>query len=145
MTDYVNGLPLVVMPDAVALVIDYLRPLLAGVQAGGATVTVTLDTTLPDNLDGVLPFVEVTRLGGGTAIEYVTEHPSLDLACYAADKATAHDVAQLARAYLHTMRGATLPGVRVYDLTDTSLADVPDPTNYLPRFLLTVALLVRPA
>lgn len=129
--------PIVPMPDAEAVAIGILAPL----RDDGVTV----GTEWPEDLAAHLPAVAVTRGGGGGGIRYVTDEPTLDIDVLAADKATAHDLAQDVRARLLAARGTVQGGVRIYDVDDTNLIWLPDDATGIPRYVLVMSMVTRPA
>ncbi|URN11370.1 hypothetical protein LUW77_03510 [Streptomyces radiopugnans] len=128
--------PVVPMPDAEAVVIGVLAPL----RAEGVTV----GTEWPENVADRLPVVAVSRGGGATGLRYVTDEPTLDIDVLAADKATAHDLAQNVRARLFAARGTVQDGVRIYGVDDTSLIWLPDEATGIPRYVLVMSMVTRP-
>ena len=129
--------PVVVFPDIEAVVCGILRGEMPGT---------TVDVALPDDLQQQLPFVQVTRQGGGSVIQFVSERPGVELQCYGADKAAAHDTAQMARAVLLAARESVQGGALILDVQDLAITWVPDPVNlYLPRYSVALQFLIRPA
>lgn len=132
-----TGLPIVTFPDIEAVTCAVLRTAMPGA---------TVDVDLPDDLQQHLPFVQVTRQGGGSVLRFVLERPAIELQCYGPDKATAHDTAQLARAVLLAAAGTVTGGCEICTVNDIALTWVPDPASlYLPRYSVTLQLLIRPA
>jgi hypothetical protein len=132
--------PVVVFPDAEALVVGYLADRL------GATVHV--GTELPENitevvkgLDGV---VAVALLDTADALDFVLQDPAVEIGVLAASKAAAHDLAQVARAHMKAMPGQHA-GVVVYRTTSAGFSWEPDEVTNLPQYVLTYELRVRPA
>lgn len=131
-----TGLPIVTFPDIEAVVCGLLRTAMPGT---------TVDVEVPDDLQQALPFIEVTREGGGSVLQFVLERPAIELQCYGADKASAHDTAQMARAQLVAARGTVQGGCEVCDVKDLAFTWVPDPASlYLPRYSVALQLLIRP-
>ncbi|MFD3980759.1 hypothetical protein ACFWR6_19430 [Streptomyces griseus] len=126
--------PPVLMPDAVAVMAGYLRAALA---ARGVTDPVgsRVPSPRPDR------FVRMKRIGG-PANSPVTDRPRLDVECWGADEADAHDLAQLCRALLGAARGRH---------GTTTLARpvaggpqwLPDTTSGQPRFVFTLDVTMR--
>lgn len=130
-------LPIVTFPDIEAVICGILRTAMPGT---------TVDVQLPDDLQQQLPFVEVTRQGGSSALRFVLERPAVELQCYGPDKAGAHDTAQMARAALLAAAGTTTGGCTICTVNDLAFTWVPDPASlYLPRYSVTLQLLIRPA
>jgi hypothetical protein len=90
-------LPPVAMPDAVAVVADYLRSRLT---ARGITAPVGSRVPSPRPAR----FVRVERIGGPQSSP-VTDRPRLDVHCWGADEGDAHDLMQVCRALLGAARG----------------------------------------
>jgi len=126
-----------VFPDSEAIAVQWLR----------GEVDADVATDLAGWLAGQARVV-VTRIGGLPSIAYRVDNPRLDVDCYAADKAAAHDLAQFVRARLHelptgdhTAFGAVVSHVR----DDVGLQFLPDPDTRAPRYLFSVALAVHPS
>jgi hypothetical protein len=129
--------PLVAFPDVEAAVVGRLVEVL--------DERVTVGTEWPENLAEHLPAVAVSRGGGATYTRFVLDEPTLDFDVLAADKATAHDLVQQVRGLLYAAEGTAMGDVLVCRVQDTSLIWLPDPTTGLPRYVLVMALRVRPA
>lgn len=129
--------PLTVFPDAEAVTI--------GLLAGVLDPAVTVDSEWPEDLAEHLPVVAVSRAGGATLLRHVTDQARLDIDILDATKAGAHDLAQLVRGHLFAARGTVHTGARIYGVDDTSLIWLPDPTTGLPRYVLVMDLVIRPA
>ena len=126
-----------VFPDSEAVAVVWLRAKLDGVA-----VTTDLNGWRAGD-----ERVVVTRIGGTPSIAYRVDNPRLDVDCYAASKAAAHDLAQIVSAQLHDLPegdhsalGAVVSHVR----DDVGLQFLPDPDTRAPRYLFTVALAVHP-
>ncbi len=127
--------PVVLMPDAVAVVTGYLRQALAGVGRPVPVVS-RIPATRPAE------FVRVERVGG-TRATVVSDRPRLDIHCWAASESGAHDLAALVRALLES-----IPGVRdevtVYRITEVGgLMWLPDDQTSSPRYALAVEIHMR--
>ncbi|MFF2543994.1 hypothetical protein ACFVUY_15665 [Kitasatospora sp. NPDC058063] len=127
--------PLILMPDAVAVVIGYLRQALAEV---GRPVPVVSRIPSPRPAE----FVRVERVGG-TRATVVSDRPRLDIHAWAATESAAHDLAALVRAVL-----SFIPGVRdevtVYRITEVGgLMWLPDDQSGSPRYALAVEIHMR--
>lgn len=128
----------VVFPDTVELVIDYLRTELT-TRWPGATVGRTLPKHIPDW------FVRIFRTGG-TSTLFVVDAAHVTIETYAVRSEDAHDLAQLARGLLHALPGTTLAGVAVYLVVEFSgPQDLPDPVTAKPRYTQTMQISVRGA
>lgn len=126
--------PVIVFPDAAALLADHLRGVLDDVHVG---------TRVPT--DRPATFVLVRRLGG-VRNTIVSDEPMIGVECWAATDATAHDLAQLCRGHLHALPGAVLAGTVVYRVADVGgPSDLPDPLSDQPRFVFTVSVGMRGA
>ncbi|MGA5869253.1 hypothetical protein [Streptomyces cinereoruber] len=90
--------PPVLMPDAMAVVIGYLRSTLAA-HGEQAPVVSRVPSPRP------IRFVRIERIGGPPD-SVVTDRPRLDVHCWGADEEDAHDLMQLCRALLGAARGA---------------------------------------
>jgi hypothetical protein len=125
--------PVVVFPDAAAVVTTYLTDAL----------TVHVGTLIPKPRP--TSFVYVRRVGG-TARDVVIDDATLAVECWAATQAAAHDLAQTARAELHALAGDVVDGVTVFRVIDIAgPADLPDPVSDQARYTFTVAVAVRGA
>lgn len=141
-----NELPgLVAHPDAELIVTSWLRTHPALVALGPLTVAADLRGHTPGSTR-----VVVTRTGG-TATRYL-DRPRLDLQVWAPDKFRAHQVAQTARAVVHDLAGraVTYQGGhgQVTAVTDEGGPlwlpdDRADPTNPLPRYVVSLRLTTR--
>lgn len=128
-------LPVVVMPDAVAVVCDYLRTALA---TAGVPIPVVsrIPRTRPPS------FVRVERVGGVRQTP-VSDRPRVDVHCWAADESAAHDLAALTRALVGAMPGVR-GGVTVYRVTEVGGPQaLPDPETSSPRFAFAVEIHMR--
>lgn len=122
--------------DAEAAVADIVR---AGVT--GATVA----TTLVGYTEGA-SWIVVSRSGGVPTLWMRLDAPTIQVDVYAADKGTAHDLAQLARGLVFAAAGAySGHGLYLADCRDfTGLAWLPDPDTTLPRYVFQLSLTTRP-
>ncbi len=136
-------LPVVAFPDSELAAVTVLR---AGLPDG-----VHVGTEWPDGFETMLNpgVVSVTRGGGGTLQQFVTEQATLDIDVLAATKQTAHALAQQTRALVHAAAGSTVAGARIYGVSDTSLVWLPyeaaPGTDTMPRYVLVMDWTVRPA
>jgi len=131
------SLPVVVFPDAEALVVGYLADRLGS--------TYHVGTELPENLAGALPVVVVSLLDTVDVLDFVLEEPALEIGVLAADKAAANDLARLVRAHMLAMPGAQIPGAVVYQVAGAGFAWEPDEPTGLPQYVLAFTLRTRPA
>lgn len=130
------SVPAVPMPDVEAIAITYLSGLLDGV---------TLGSEWPQDLAEHLPVVAISLGGGGTRQREVTADRTLDIDVLAATKAEARDLTALVSAYLIAARGSTHPGAHIYDVSELSQIWLPDPVTTIPRYVLVMSMVVRPA
>jgi hypothetical protein len=133
----VGPLPVVVQPDAEAVVIA----LLASVLGDG----VTLGSEWPEHLAEELPVVAVSLGGGGSRLRGVTKQATLDIDVLAATKGEARDLAALISAHLIASQGTVQPGARLYEVEETSLIWLPDEVTGIPRYVLVMSMIIRPA
>ncbi|MET7429639.1 hypothetical protein ABZT16_11655 [Streptomyces flaveolus] len=131
-------LPVAPMPDVEQVAIDLLAEVLDD--------SVTVVSEWPQSLAQNLPVVAVT-LGpsGGSAIKAVTANRGLDIDVLAATKGEASDLAALVSAYLLAAQGTSRPGARIYGVEENSLIWLPDPETNIPRYVLVMSMVVRPA
>jgi len=131
-------LPVAPMPDIEQVAIDLL--------VGVLDDSVTVGSEWPEDLEQTLPVVAVS-LGpaGGSAIKAVTANRGLDIDVLAATKGEARDLAALVSAHLLATQGTTRPGARIYGVEETSLIWLPDPVTNIPRYVLVMSMVVRPA
>jgi len=128
--------PAVVFPDAEQVVVGFLDDALAA-RSEDATVVTMVPNPRPVRM------VLVRRLGG-PRLNLVADDAQIGVECWEASPAGAHDLAQLARALIHTMRGQTIGGVPVYRVTELAgPADLPDPLSTHPRYVFTVQIAMR--
>lgn len=131
-------LPVAPMPDVEQVAIDLLAEVLDD--------TVTVSSEWPESVAEHLPVVAVSLgPGGGSAIKAVTANRGLDIDVLAATKAEARDLVALVSAHLLAAQGTVRPGARIYGVTETSLVWLPDPVTNLPRYVLVMSMVVRPA
>lgn len=131
-------LPVAPMPDVEQVAIALLGEVLDD--------AVTVSSEWPDNLAQNLPVVAVSLgPGGGSAIRAVTANRGLDIDVLAATKAEARDLAALVSAHLLAAQGTTRPGAQIYGVDETSIVWLPDPVTNIPRYVLVMSMVVRPA
>lgn len=131
-------LPIAPMPDVEQVAIDLLTDALDD--------TVTVAGEWPENLADNLPVVAVS-LGpsGGSTIKAVTANRGLDIDILAATKGQARDLSALVSAHLLAAQGTVQPGARIYGVEETSVVWLPDPVTNIPRYVLVMSMVVRPA
>lgn len=123
----------VLFPDAVATVLTALT------DATGETGHAKIPTgrTLADT------FLLVRRVGG-THHDRVVDDASLTIEAWAPTDTEAHDLCQMARAYLHDLVGTVVDGVRIYQVSEfAGPAWLPDPDSEHPRYTMTAQVQTR--
>lgn len=135
------SLPVVVFPDAEALVVSYLSDRLGPSVHVGTELPENLAQVL-DELDGV---VVVSLLDTADILDFVLEEPAVEIGALAATKAAAHDLGKLASAHMKAMPGVQHPGAVVYQVVGAGFAWEPDEPTGLPQYVLAFTLRVRPA
>jgi hypothetical protein len=132
------SLPVAPMPDVEQVAIDLLA------EALGHSVTVVSEW--PESLAENLPVVAVS-LGpsGGARLKAVTADRGLDIDVLAPTKAEARDLAALVSAHLLAVQGTVRSGARIYGVDETSIIWLPDPVTNIPRYVLVMSMVVRPA
>ncbi|MFD9629792.1 hypothetical protein [Streptomyces violascens] len=127
--------PVIVMPDAVAIVGDYLRSALA--VAGEAVPVVSrVPTPRPKS------FVRLERLGGFSPTP-VTDRARLDVHAWAPSECQAHDLCALVRGLLGAIPGVR-GGVTVYSVTEVGGPQwLPDQESGQPRYAFAVEVHMR--
>ncbi|MFE2977466.1 hypothetical protein [Streptomyces sp. NPDC059258] len=127
--------PVIVMPDAVAVVTTYLRDALT---AHGQPVPVVSRVPSPRPPT----FVRVRRLGGAQQTP-VSDRPRLDVHCWAESESAAHDLAALSRALLGDIPGVR-GGVTVYRVAEVGGPMwLPDSESSAPRYAFAVEIHMR--
>lgn len=137
-------LPVTPMPDVEQVVINYLLPprLPEGTSVG---------SEWPPNWLGRLAggVVAVSQGGGGTRLRSVTADRTVDIDILAATKSQARVLAAAVSAHLIATSGTVQPGARIYGVEETSLIWLPykpsAETDQIPRYVLVMSLVVRPA
>lgn len=131
------------MPDVEQVVIEYLR----GVLAVGTTV----GTEWPADLESRLAagVVSVSLGGGGSRQRGITADRTVDIDVLAATKEQARDLVAEVSARLMAAQGTVQPGAQVYDVSETSVIWLPyqpsAETDTIPRYVLVMSMVVRPA
>ncbi len=127
--------PVVVMPDAVAVVTGYLRSALA---AAGEPVPVVSRVPNPRPL----AFVRVERVGGMRQT-VVSDRPRLDIHAWAETEGDAYDLVALTRALVGAMPGVR-GGVTVYRVTEVGGPMwLPDSASSQARYAFAVEIHMR--
>lgn len=127
--------PVVVMPDAVAVVAGYLR---GALKAAGSPVPVV--SRIPSPRPPA--FVRVQRVGG-TQQTAVSDRPRLDIHCWAESESSASDLAALSRALVNAIPGIR-GGVTVYQVQEVGGPMwLPDDQTSTARFAFAVEVHMR--
>lgn len=123
--------PIVVFPDAVLVVIEYLRPRLSDVP---------VYSRVPESRPA--EFVTVKRIGGQRRT-LITDRPRMDIHCWSDSEEGAEDLMKKVRAYTLAMagrRGTTT----VYDVQEVGgPMSLPDSTSGQPRYAFAVEFSTR--
>jgi hypothetical protein len=128
-----TNVPAVLYGDAEALLADYLN----------AQLTEPVRLRIPKPRPSA--FVLVQRLGG-TQETPVSEAATLTVEAWGPNDAAAHDLAQMARYWAHTLSGTRVGGVQVYRVQEfAGPARLPDPESDQSRYVLTLSVSIRGA
>ena len=137
-----SGPYVAVMPDVEQVAVAYLKSVLPGVNVG---------TEWPADLLSKLAagVVSVTLGGGGSRQKPVTADRTLDVDVLAATKKLARDLAAAVSAQLIAAQGSVQGAARIYGIEETSVVWLPyqasTETDTVPRYVLVMSLVVRPA
>jgi hypothetical protein len=118
-------------PDVVALVVDYLTPLVD-------------PTPVVSRVPNPRPatFVQVRRVGGSAIT--VRDQARLDVFTWGADDTTAHDLCMQVRTLLHALAGTTTLGPTCYGVDEfTGPRSLDDGVSGQPRWWMTLTITVR--
>lgn len=122
--------PVVFFPDAVLVVVEYLRPVL------GVPVVSRVPATRPAE------FVRIERLGGLRS-SLVTDRPRIDIECWSDSEETAEALMSLARAHVLAMAGKR-GSTTVYNVQEVSGPMwLPDSVSGAPRYSFAVEFSTR--
>ncbi len=132
--------PSYVFPDAEALVLDYLRPILAA-RPEPWLVGLKLGNKKPEtsSLEPRDRVVFVRRIGGQSRAEHL-DLARIDFKCYGRTEAEAHDIASLVFALMQASvnhSGITTVG-RFLGLTNA-----PDDLSNAPRYMFTLEFQIK--
>lgn len=129
--------PSTLYPDAVLLVINYLRAV-AGTGNHPLLDGVIFASRVPE----VRPakFVTVRRNGGVSDEAPTLDAPRMDIQVWANDEGEAQDIAALCSAIIFTMPTRS-PVTKVEGFL--GLTEIPDPLSNQSRYLFTVTLTIR--
>lgn len=121
----------IAFPDAVAAVVTWLE----------AHVDEPVRSKVPNPRPDA--FYTVTRTGGPRR-NIVTDAAQITVESWALSDEGAHDMAQIARAHLHTIAGEIVNGSPVYRVDELSgPARLPDPLSEQPRYSQSFELAIR--
>jgi hypothetical protein len=138
-----GGLQTVAMPDVEQATVKYLKPLLPEGTIVGTEWPPGWETKLAAGI------VSVTLGGGGSRQKPVTADRTLDIDVLGATKKQARDLAALVSAHLIAAQNTTQHGARIYGVDETSLIWLPytpsAETDAIPRYVLVMSMVVRPA
>lgn len=124
--------PVVMFPDAVLVVIDYLR----SVMPVGTQVYSRVPETRPAE------FIRIQRLGG-TRRNLVTDRPRVDVECWSDTEESAEALISKTRAYVLAMAGKR-GGTTVYDVSEVGGPQwLPDSVSGQPRYSFAVEFSTR--
>jgi hypothetical protein len=127
----------IVAPDTVKLLCDYLRDELDDRGYTDIHVGVEVPTSRPDR------FVRLRRTGG-TKLNLVVDDAQVTVEAWGESPAVAHDLAQMCRALIHAADSEELGGVQVYRIAEVAgPADLPDPVSDQSRYSATYLVAVR--
>lgn len=137
-----TSLPVVPMPDVEAA----LTALLGNVLDDGVKVGTEWPEDLAAHLAGGI--VALSRGGGGTALRFVLDEPTIDFDVFGADKGAAYDLAALVRAHVFAAENTRQGDALIKAVEDVSLIWLPwqaaEGTAPIPRYVLVMSLIVRP-
>lgn len=123
-------------PDVVAAVCEFLAD-----ELQDRAVTAAVGTVVPRPRPEQL--VRVRRIAGARR-NLVVDSPQLSVECWAASEEAAHDLAQLVRALVHSMRGGTVGSTVIYHVAEIGgPALLPDGETDTPRFVATYEIGTR--
>lgn len=138
-----HGVQSAAMPDVEQVAVKILKAALAT----GVTVGTEWPTVWESKLAGGI--VSVTLGGGGSRQKAVTADRTLDIDVLAATKKQAFTLAADVSARLIAGQGTVQPGARIYGVDETSLIWLPyqpsAETDVIPRYVLVMSMVVRPA
>lgn len=124
--------PLVIFPDAVLLVIEYLR----SVMPPGTLVYSRVPAARPPE------FIRVER-NGGLRNSLVTDRPRLDIHCWSGTEASAQALCERARAHVNAMAGKR-GAHTVYRVREVGGPQwLPDSASGSPRYAIAVEFSTR--
>ncbi|MFE9335272.1 hypothetical protein [Streptomyces sp. NPDC007063] len=124
-------IPAVVFPDAVLLVVAYLRAALGGVP---------VYSQVPEPKPAA--FVRVKRIGG-TQGSPVTDRPRVDIQCWASSEGAAWDLCALARAHIGVLAGARGEST-IYRVREVGgPQNIPDDKTGIDRYAFAVEFSAR--
>lgn len=126
----------IVFPDVTAAMTTLLRSRLAALGS-----SVPVGTRVPNPRPAA--FVLVRRVGGATR-NLVVDEATLVVEAWAANESASHDLAQLARAVVHSALGTTTTAGTIYRTDEfAGPASLPDPDSDQARHTFTVSVAAR--
>lgn len=131
--------PLVVFPDATAIIIGRLADDLAAEFNETCPVVPRIPTERPTR------FVRVVRTGG-PRLNLVADDAQITVESWGDSDEDAHDLAQQCRAIINAMPGTSVDGVAVYRVAEAAgPANLPDPDSAQSRYTQTFTVGLRGA
>lgn len=128
----------VAFPDAEQIVTGHLAATLPGVH-------VCADLPAPEDFAGLVPIVQVARIGGLIIARKRLDNPRMDVQVYAPTRAQANDLLAQVRGVIEDMAGVTRDGGVVTKTSEeTGPRLIPDPNTDVVRVGYTAALVIRP-
>ncbi len=138
-----GGLPAAVMPDVEQVTVAYLKSVLPT----GTNVGTEWPADLASKVDAGV--VSVSLGGGGSRQKPVTADRTLDFDVFGATKKKARDLAALVSAQLMATQNTVQGAARIYGVDETSIIWLPyqasAETDTIPRYVLVMSMVVRPA
>lgn len=124
---------IILPPDAEALLVGALRPLL------GVAVATEIP---PDRLTSPSEFVKVS-VTDGNAVDYVITNFDVAFEAWGPDSVAASFLARKAFGVINALEGQAIGGTYVYSAAARIPRNFPDPRTRNPRYLFTAALSLR--
>jgi hypothetical protein len=129
----------VTMPDAEQMLTGHLAAQLPDAH-------VCADLPEPADFAGLVPIVQVARIGGLIVARKRLDNPRMDIQVFAATRAAANDLLSQVRGLVEDMPGVARDGglvTRTGEETGPRL--IPDPNTDVVRMGYTASLHIRPA
>ncbi|MEU9310862.1 hypothetical protein [Streptomyces sp. NPDC048256] len=138
-----HGVQSAAMPDVEQVAVKYLKGLLPADVIVGTEWPAAWESKLAAGI------VSVTLGGGGSRLTAVTADRTVDIDVLAATKKQAFTLASEVSASLIAAQGTVQPSARIYGVDETSLIWLPyqpsAETDVIPRYVLVMSMVVRPA